>query len=167
MRRCGFTLIESVLSILIVSVMFVAAMSATANSRANQQLTADHSQGMLLADMLMTEILQRAYLGANATNTLGRELGESATIRTGWDDVDDYHNWTASPPKESDGTDLSDLAGWERSILISYVNSVNLKLKSGGTNTGIKCIQVIVKHNGRIVAKLDTLRTGAKDQCGS
>ena len=161
--RRGFTLIESVMCILIVSVMFVAAMSVTANSRVNQQLTADHSQGVLLADMLMTEILQKAYIGVIGSSTLGRDLGESSTNRKDWDDVDDYHGWTASPPKEPDGTDLSGLEGWERSVVVSYVNPANLKTKSVGSDTGIKHIEVTVKHNGRIVAKLVTLRTGAKD----
>ncbi|MCZ6835165.1 MAG: type II secretion system protein [Planctomycetota bacterium] len=163
MSRSGFTLIESVMSIIIVSVMFVAAMSMTASSRVNQKLTADHNQGLLLADMLMTEILQEIYIDPQATNTLATELDELTTTRATWNDVDDYNGWSASPPQNKDGTDLPGLAGWERIVTISYVNPNNLTIKTSGANTGVKLIEVTIKKNGRKITTLSTIRTGPKD----
>ena len=54
-QQCGFTLIESVISILVVGVMFVASMSVLSQSRLSRFIAADGLQGQLLAEALMSE----------------------------------------------------------------------------------------------------------------
>ena len=169
-RRChrgrvrGFTLIESVMSILVVSVMFTAALAVVASSRVGQRITADHSRGTLLAEQLMNEILERAYIDPDGAGlTLAREAGEDAQNRTTWDDVDDYEEWSSAPPRDETGVVMSGLTGWARSVVVEYVRDDDVVSKVVGSNTGVKRITVTVTRDGRRVAWLQALRTGAKD----
>lgn len=162
--RCrAFTLVESVISILVVGVMFVAALSVVANSRASQRIAADHARGMLLAEQLMTEITVQAYEEPVDTVVFGREVNEPADTRSAFDDVDDYHGWSASPPADRDGIGLTGLDGWERRVGVTFAQAGNLT-NTTALNTGIKLITVTVLRDGRQVAALRAIRTGAKDR---
>lgn len=162
-HRAGFTLVEAVMSILIVGVMFVAALSVLANSRAGQRTIADRGTGTLLAGQLMVEILQQAYVEPNDSALFGLEINESAGSRAAWDDVDDYDGWSASPPQDKTGVALTGLDGWERRVEVAFVDPADLATPNG-TGTGVKRIVVIVLHDGRQVARLSGLRTGARDK---
>lgn len=159
----GFSLIESVVSVLVVSVMFVAALATVSSSRVGQRITADHSQGTLLAEELMNEILKRAYIDPDGANSvLAREAGEDALDRTTWDDVDDYQDWASSPPRDENGVVMPGLDSWQRSVSIAYVKDDDLN-NVVGTNTGVKRIIVTVTRDGRQVGRLQAIRSGAKD----
>ncbi len=161
--HAAFTLVESIMSIVVVGVMFVAATALVSTSRAGQRVTADHSRGMLIAEALMNEILEHQYIDPDVSGTtLGRETGEVADDRTAWDDVDDYHGWIATPPRDKAGIALAGLVGWERRVTVEYINATNLTTVVA-FNSGVKRITVDVYRDGRRVARLRTLRTGAKD----
>jgi type II secretory pathway pseudopilin PulG len=115
-RRAGFTLIEAVISTVIVAVMFVAALNTVGAARVAQYKAALVGRGRMYAEALMTEILQQSYQEPGATYVFGREAGESETIRTAYDDVDDYHGWTESPLAAQDGTALPNSANWSRTV---------------------------------------------------
>ena len=160
-QQCGFTLIESIISILVVGVMFVASMSVLSQSRLSRFISADALQGQLLADALMSEILQQSYQEPVVEfSSLGVDVSEDPEVRTMWNDVDDYEGWTASPPQDKYGVAMTGLSGWTRSVEVSYVNPNNLRTPVG-SNTGIKIIVVTVLHDERQVAKLFSVRTGA------
>lgn len=163
----GFTLIESIISILVVAVMFVASMSVLSQSRLGRMIDADGMQGQLLAEALMSEILLQAYQEpVDDFSSLGLDTGEVAGDRSAWDDVDDYEGWAASPPQDKNGVALPGLSGWTRSVEASYVKPNNLDIRIVGANTGVKIIVVVVRHNGRQVAKLYSIRTGAAETLG-
>lgn len=160
-RGRGFTLIESIISILVVGVMFVASMSVLSQSRLSRFIAADGMQGQLLAEALMSEILQQSYQEpVDPFSSLGLDVGEDPLVRAMWDDVDDYEGWTASPPQDKYGVAMTGLNGWTRTVEVGYVNPNNL-ITQIGANTGIKIIVVVVLHNERQVAKLYSIRTGA------
>src|SRR5690349_14866729 len=97
----GFTLIEAVFSIVLVSVMMVAAMSAVSASAIAQSHSGDTTRGNLLAQALMSEILVQPYADPSGTSTsIGPDSGDttSPATRAKFDDVDDYDGWYESPP---------------------------------------------------------------------
>ena len=163
-QQFGFTLIESIISILVVGVMFVASMSVLSQSRLSRMIDADGLQGQLLAEALMSEILLQAYQEpVDAFISLGLDVSEAPENRATWDDVDDYVDWTASPPMDKNGVALTGLNGWTRSVEVAYVKPDDLGFKIIGANTGVKIIVVVVLHEGRQVAKLHSVRTGAAE----
>ncbi len=105
--------------------MFVAALNTVGTARVGQYKAALVGRGRMYAEAMMTEILQQSYQEPGATYVFGREAGESETIRTAYDDVDDYHGWTESPLAAQDGTALPNSANWSRTVTVEWVDPLN------------------------------------------
>ncbi len=153
----AFTLIEAVMSILVVGLMLVAVLNTLGASKLSQMRNTEQSLGPMLAQDLMTEILNQHYMEPATTGTFGLE-GENATVRTDWDDVDDYDGWSSTPPQDRNGTDLPGMDGWGRKVTVTWADAADLNSTSGSAN-GIKRIDVTVTHNGQPITTLSSLRT--------
>ena len=149
------------MSIAIVGGLLVAALNTVGAAKMTQTRMGRQTIGKLLAQDLLAEILQQAYEDpALAEGSFGLGADEAATgNRSLYDDVDDYHGWTASPPQEKDGTELSQFDGWLRSVVVEWVAPADLA--PVGTDTRAKQITVTVAHNGEQVASLGAVRTAA------
>jgi len=159
-RRTGFTLVEAVLSLVIVSVMLVAVLSTVGASRLSQYRTSQYSRGQLLAESLMAEILPQDYLDPNNPPVFGTESGESTITRADFDDVDDYDGWSSSPPMQKEGTHIPGLAGWQRRVTVKWVNPADTgEVKSSETNA--KRITVTVSCDNKQVGSLTAIRTNS------
>jgi type II secretory pathway pseudopilin PulG len=73
----AFTLVEVVISTIVVAIMLVAGLSTVGASRMAQHKAALMIRGRLLAGQLMSEILEQSYSDPDGTATFGREPGES------------------------------------------------------------------------------------------
>jgi type II secretory pathway pseudopilin PulG len=138
----AFTLIEAVLSTVVVAVMFVVALNTVGASRVTQYKAALVSQGRMLAESLMAEILQQAYQEPGTTYVFGRESGELETSRAAYDDVDDYQGWSQSPPVAKDGTALPNSANWRWTVTVVWVDPQD-PAQVSATETGAKRITVV------------------------
>lgn len=166
-RPRGFSLVEATVSIVIVGIMLTAALNTVGASKMSLLGMSDRARGAMLAQDLMSEILQQAYEEPDDTVSFGRESGESGGSRAGYDDVDDYHNWSTKPPQNKDGTAIPDLDGWKRIVSVLQVDPADLP-QSAFTDTGVKQITVTVKHHRATVATLIAVRTSAwQDPLGS
>ena len=154
----AFTLVEATVSIFILGVMVVAALRTVGATRLGEYKLAERCRALPLAQDLLAEVMQRPYEDPNGSPVFGTESGEGTTSRADFDDVDDYHNWSASPPQNQDGTDMSDLSGWQRSVQVSWADPTNLS-QTAGSDQGVKRIIVTVKHDDLPVASLTALRT--------
>ncbi len=159
--RRGFSLIESVMCVVIVSVMFVAVMNTVGAARMAQYKTDGRTRGSLWAQELMAEIIQQHYEDPeDGPGAISLDSGESGGSRVSFDDVDDYDGWFASPPQQKDGTALTSLTGWSREAEVRWVSTtdaVNVLV----SETGAKRVRVIVKDNNVPMAELVTVRTSA------
>jgi type II secretory pathway pseudopilin PulG len=154
----GFTLVEAVISTVLIAVMLVAALSAVGASRSIQQQVALSHRGRLLAESLMAEIVQQAYEDPNESVVFGLEATESAGARGSFDDVDDYDGWSASPPVSKDGTVLADAGDWKRTVTVEWVDSADPTLVQA-QETGAKRITVTASCNDVPCATLVSVRT--------
>jgi len=143
----AFTIVEAVISTVIVAVMFVAALNTVGASRLTQHRASLVSRGRLLAESLMSEILRQDYQEPDAVPVFGRESGELATTRAAYDDVDDYHGWSASPPVARDGAPLANTTGWKRTVQVEWVDPADPK-QVETTESSVKRITVTVSYNG-------------------
>ena len=153
-------MVEVVVSMLIVSVMFVAALSTVSGSRFSQFKTSQTSRGQALAESLMVEILRQSYAdlqyGPGSFGLGGDEIGDGS--RNLWEDVDDYDGWSASPPQEKDGTQIAGLAGWRRSVDVAWVDPLDPS-QVEGSETNAKRVIVTVTFQDMPVATLVAIRT--------
>jgi len=156
----AFTLVEVMISVIIVGVMFAAALNTVGSARVGEYKIGARNRGLLLAQDLLAEILQQAYDDPDDPVVFGTESGEGTSNRTDFDDVDDYHGWSKSPPQGRGGTVIPNLDGWERSVAVVWVNPADLS-QTVGSNQGAKRMTVTVTHNGLPVASMFAFRTSA------
>jgi len=163
----AFTMAEAVLSVFIVGVVLVAALHTVGASRAAQQKVGDRARGMLLAQDLMTEILQYAYedpaSGPGSFGLGADEVGDGS--RSLWDDVDDYEGWSASPPQRADGEPIEGFVGWGRRVAVDWVDPDDLT-QTLLYDSGVKRITVTVTHHDVPVASLVAVRTSVWPDSG-
>ncbi len=161
-RRRALSLVEAVVSIVIVGVMAVAAFAAVGATRSMEYRIAERERGLLLAEDLMAEILRQSYTDpVGGSDSFGPGSAEAATgDRSLFNDVDDYAGWSASPPQFKDGTDRSELADWKRTVEVIWVDS-DAPDEEAKTNQNLKKITVRVLHREREVMALSALRAGA------
>ena len=162
-RRLGdenVTLAETLVSMLIVSGLLVSALNTLGAVKWGHANISNRAKGELLAQELVGEILEMEYVEPVDTPVFGRESGETNSIRTWYDDVDDYHNWTASPPQDKSGADLTGWNGWSRSVNVKLVQKNNMMLQAM-TDQGVKRITVTVTYQDKAQASLIAVRSGA------
>jgi hypothetical protein len=158
-------MVEAAVCMVIVGLMMVAALNTAGASRLSLRKMGDQGRGKLLAQALMSEILRQEYKDPDGSSRFGFEIGESATTRADFDDVDDYRNWTASPPQYKDGTEIPQTDGWQRTVTLMRVNSTNFGTSSA-LDLGLVKITVDVTYNGAPVASLTALRFGESSSIG-
>lgn len=157
-QRRAFTLVESVISLVIVSVMLVAALNTVGASRLSQYKTSTRAQGRLLAESLLAEILTQPYADPNGAALFGVEVGEDDVTRDAFDDVDDYHTWTSSPPSEKTGAEMASWGRWQRSVTVEWVDPANPAVVQG-TESLAKRVTVKVSFANMPVATLVAIKT--------
>ena len=141
--RGGVTLVEATISVVIVAVMIVMGLHTFGSVARGREVVAGRYSGSALACQLMSEIAQCRYDEPDGGGTFGPEPSEAGGTRAAFDDVDDYHGWSATPPQARDGAALSDLAGWRRSVTVEYVDRANPD-QARSTDTGLKRVTVTV-----------------------
>lgn len=163
MRR-GLTLVEVSVALVIMGVVLVPALYTLGSATRSSQAAARDERGTRLARQLLAEVVQSPYEEA-VNPVFGREF-ESSANRDGWDDVDDYHGWSSSPPESKDGTPMGEFDGWTRQVAVSYANPGTLAASGSFTDTGLKLITVTVTSPDSEVTTLRAVRarSGAYDQ---
>ncbi|HYE62602.1 MAG TPA: hypothetical protein VD997_11460 [Phycisphaerales bacterium] len=158
----AFTIVEAMVSIVVVALMLGAALTAAGAARTRQEANAARAQANWLAQSLMAEILAKPYTDPQGLNLLGLEVNELLTLRSSLDDVDDYDGLTENPPKNPDGTSIAGYTGWSRTASVANVLATNFATTSL-TDTNYKRVTVTVKKGRQTMAQLTALRTKARD----
>lgn len=155
------TLIEAVISMVIVSVMLVAALRTVGSTARGRLAQSSLRRGPALARELLSEIVPTSYAEPDDTPVFGPESGETTGgTRTAFDDVDDYNGWSETTIQTKDGTALADLTGWSRSVVVQYVSLTDLDT-AAGEDTGLKRIIVTVADPTGREASMSALRSSS------
>ena len=135
----GLTLVEAVISVLIVAIMLTAALYTLGGTARGRLVQSKRRHGLFLARQLISEISQACYEDPESDDHswFGPEPGDTFLTRAGFDDVDDYATWSASPPQAKDGTALPGYEGWQRLAEIIH-------LSLAGFEDSLKQIKVVV-----------------------
>lgn len=156
-RATGLTIVEVVVSMLVVSSMLVAALYAVGASRMAVTRGRDRVLATTLADDLLGFIHRLPYKSASGS-ALGVELGNILGDKTTYDDVDDFDGWAESPPTRADGVVIAGLTEWRRLVTVEWVDPDDPAIVTAG-ETGVKRITVVVQKGGVELARRVALRT--------
>lgn len=161
--RRGFSLVEATICTVLVAILFGAAVQAVGLSATVQFKAADRARGRALARALLNEAIGQKYSAASAAPAtpfdllLGPTTAARAGDRTGFDDVDDYRNYSDAPPVNRDGSAIPGADAYVRRVAVTYVNPLD-PTQSSVSDTGVKRVTVEVTHNGQTVARVTALR---------
>jgi len=146
-----------VVSVLILSLAIVSSLHAYGTYAKGALIRSEAGAAHGLATELIAEIAAQDYEEPGAAvGTFGPESGENT--RASFDDVDDYDGWTEKPPTDRAGTALTDYTAHARSVTVTNVDEATLSNARSDGSTGAKRIVVSVTCNGRLRARLETIR---------
>ncbi len=154
----GFTLFESLLAALLVGIAATAFGSALIAGLTQNQAAVQYVVATNLASAMMNEIVAKPFADPQTPSllTLGPESGE--TVRSGFDNADDYHGLSESAGQlhGPDGQCLAapSLALYSRSVTAAYVN---LPGHDPQLPPAFLRVTVEVKYNGTPLVTLNRL----------
>lgn len=121
--RSGYSLAEVLIASALSGVVLVAAMDGMSGSARTWMAAGDAADAEALAHDLLAEVLSQAYSDPDTTNdptlnAFGPESDERADDRSTFDDLDDYDDWSESPPQTRDGAVIDAYGGWSRTVVV-------------------------------------------------
>jgi MSHA pilin protein MshD len=157
-RKCGLTMVEVVVSTMIVGVLMIAELNALGSAMSSSESAGNRAVALGLSDDLMAEILKAKYVDPGTSPTFGPETGESGSSRAAFNDVDDYNSWSEQPPQAKDGTAMTDRSDWRRRVTVERVTASD-PTTTTTTESGVKRIRVDVDFKGTNVIEQTAIRT--------
>ena len=128
----GFTLIEMVVAIVIISVGLAGVLLAFSSAVKASADPLIHKQMLTIAEEMLEEILLKPY--APAAGSI------SGCNRSGADDVSDYAAYTDQPVCDIDGTAVVGLAAYSVTVTVDAGASL------GTLSSDVKKVTVTVRH---------------------
>lgn len=159
-NRRGFSLVETSIATVLVGGLFVVAMNMVGASRITQARYADREQALILAEDLLNEIMTLPYEDPDGGIAFGIEVGETLSLRTSFDDADDFHGTSENPPVDADGNPIAGAERFTRNVAVQWVKQDDPQTMDS-SDTGVKRVTVTVTLAGRKMAELSGLRTAA------
>jgi hypothetical protein len=157
-RRSALSLIEVVMSTLLVGIVLVGAMNLLGGVVRGRSSATDLARGHQFAQQLMTEILNMAYGEGGSLGPDPVLIILIPEVRSQFDDVDDFHLYTESPLLTRTGGIIANTSGWRRSVAVAWVDPANPGT-AVGSNQGVKRITVTVQRSGQTITQLACLRS--------
>ena len=163
-KSAGFTLAEVLVAVVVIVIALVPLITVLGQGVKRGKDPQKITVANFLAQDLMEEIMCKKFdedpTNPDTTVNLGPDSGETRSgnpTTRNYDDVDDYDGYTETPPKEVDGTVMTDYTGYTRSVVVDYVSETNLDLVSTAI-TRFKRVSVTVSWTSGGVAQSVVLR---------
>ncbi len=132
-RRRGFSLIETTMATLMVSILLVSAISGAALVAKGSAVRRQADTATRIFQLLSAEIHNRPFQQPGSPNAaLGRD-GEPGSPRVSWDDFDDYGMWQTSQVTDETGTSIPGAEGWQLAGTVDYCSPLHPTV----TNIGV------------------------------
>ncbi len=165
--RRGISMSETVISTMLIGFVLVSTLQIVGPIVQSTSVHADRLVAANLANELSEEIATKLFTnpGTPSGDSIGVDDSERAAFRSDFNDVDDYHGWSSSPPKLSTDQFHINLSDWTRSVKVAHV-LVNDPTTTSGTYTGLKRVSVVVSKNGVSHATVFSLHSESADSLG-
>ena len=175
-RARAFAMVEVVMATAIVGGIAVAALSLVGSVAKQKADAAILARGQALARTLAEEIATKPVndwtanpsgisisIDPDTVMIMGPgKVSVALTGRSGnrsaFTIIDNYRDYTESPPKNEDGTTIPGYTGWTRSVKIAPVDVTDPRIVSA-TETGLRCVSVTASYNGKPIATTTFLRS--------
>lgn len=113
----GVTLVEVLVSTVLVSTVLLVSITASANLLRNQAQQFSAAESVEVLGRLLDEVSSAEFRDPDGGSTYGPEADE--TSRASFDDMDDYHEYQMSPPVYRDGSVIEGFEAWSAEISVA------------------------------------------------
>ncbi|MEM1437189.1 MAG: prepilin-type N-terminal cleavage/methylation domain-containing protein [Pseudomonadota bacterium] len=155
----GFTLVETIISMVVISIAVLGITSTLAFSLKRQSDGLWQSKAAALGTTFMEEILARRFdeqtpVGgeppcAPTTTPCSPPAGfADGEARSAFDDVDDYDGLDEQPPRDESGVPMAEFSGYRVQISVRYPSAAQ-QAALGVTGTDIKVVDLRVTPPGQ------------------
>ncbi len=119
-------MVEVVVATLLSGIVIIGSLEVMGGAIKTRTASSQYALGPMLASELLAEVMSKSYEDPEAPGTgslfgVGKESGESA--RSTFDDVDDYWNYSESPPLDSNDQEMTQYSGWSRAVSWRYAKT--------------------------------------------
>lgn len=147
-RHAGFTLIEMIVTVVVVGVGLAGVLAAYTNTVRASADPLIHKQMLAVAEEMMEEVLLKPFATTGAAPVNAPVVcGAAGANRTTFDDVSDYHNYQTSGICDIDGVAVAGLDSYKLSVVVDAA-AVLGGLPGGAT----KKVTVTVTHGAEAVS---------------
>jgi prepilin-type N-terminal cleavage/methylation domain-containing protein len=156
--RRGFTLIEAAMVTVIIGVGVVAMLQLLAAGSMSNSASTELTTGLNLANNVR-EMLQTVPFKDPVTPSVwGPDAGESFNGTKPFNDLNDFHNLTLSPPRDARRQVLSEFTGWAQHIRVQSVDENRLTMPvPNSTSRPMARVTITVFRNNRQVCAISWL----------
>ncbi|MCG2660079.1 MAG: type II secretion system GspH family protein [Kiritimatiellae bacterium] len=148
-RQSAFTLIELLITIVLVGIVLLALIMNFHESLKSMERQKDLLSASLLSEDLMNEIRSRQYVQSPPSG--------GTNNRVDFNDVDDYTNWSETPPKTIEGVILSNYIGFTRRVFVVNVSNVSDWAAPTTNTTDFKRITVVISNTAFAVSNMSVV----------
>lgn len=160
----GFVLVEVAIAYLVLTLALTALVPAFIMAVKANKSTEKIQASTDLAAELLEEVRLRRWDETTPTpvsfvavpSTIGLDTGESASNKTTFDDVDDFHGWSENGAVDPIMRSLPAFAGYQRTVDVAYVDS---SMSPSGATTDYKRVTVCAATTGLSPICLTTVLT--------
>ena len=146
----GFSLVEVAVATIIIGLGVAALMvSVGAGTRTNNE-GMKLTEAVFLAQEMREWTLKLPFVDPNLPNSPpGPEGSENPQVSV--DDLDDLMNVTYSPPRNGQGSPITDMAGWSQHITITWQDENSLALTVSNGSSNFVYVEVRIAYQGQEV----------------
>ncbi len=160
----GFAMIEAVLASAIVGGLVVAAISLVGSAARKKAFVAGTARARVLCRTMAEEICSRPVGGSAVVGVTinprdpADQTNGTVSGREAFTTIDQYDNWSSSPPKDEGGTIIPGLTGWTREVKVVNVSWLAPDVVVG-SETGFRRVTVRVLRGQKELARTTFLRS--------
>ena len=149
----GFTLVEAIVAMVIISIAALAMASALGVAFSHSSDSLLNTKILQLGHAYLEEIQSRRFdersglTGLPPCTPAGVNcgaIGPEGETRRRFDDVDDYHGLVESPPLDANGDPRTEFSGFNVQVNIAYVNATQIAAWQLDDSSDAKVITVTV-----------------------
>ncbi|MBN1360006.1 MAG: prepilin-type N-terminal cleavage/methylation domain-containing protein [Sedimentisphaerales bacterium] len=160
-RRRGFSLVEILISIVLVGLSITALVMASNSLTMANGAGADLSTAEFLIEQIreLTTMLPAADPEASAWTVLGPEAGETLSSYDDVDDLNGFNSASLSGPINAAKTVLTDFSSFTQQVIVQKVNPSNLDHAEDDTyDSPFLRVTVTIVQNGKQISSASWIR---------
>jgi len=154
-RVGGFTLIELIVTMLIISIAALGVTYSLGLGLRHQSDALWQAKAVALAEAYMEEVLARRYdehapsggqppCSPSTTACSAANAFNDGESRTEYDDVDDYDGLIEQPPRDADGSSRPDYASYRVAVTVAYADPSQIAALGLDAATDAKLVTIAV-----------------------